>query len=195
MSSAREGTVSAQRWGWVSESPADFLFHGLHALHMRRHLTSWDQKGALHFRHARHPTLRTSRGGLWSQSNTGSRRTPPSHSHAGGIANPKLSCAWAGGATARLRAGATLTGAGALGCCCTPCAGASCVNHGGRIAVTCYIPGTHPPYIATLPKPGPRASGAEQPKPQACPLGPACPPQSGQGSGPRTRRSCRRSIR
>ena len=167
--------MSAQRWGWVSESPADFLFHGLHALHMRRLLTSWDQKGALHFRHARHPTLRTSRGGLWSQSSNASRRTPPSHGHAGGTANPKLSGAWAEGATARVRVGVT---ASTWGCCCTPCCTLACCNHGGRIAVTGRAPRPRCGDVSTSPKLDLRATCVSIRELPACPSRPAFQLQS-----------------
>lgn len=60
----------------------------LHPPHMRRRVTSSDQYGREQVTQTRHPTLRTSRGGLWSWSSTASRLTPPSHSHGSGSVNP-----------------------------------------------------------------------------------------------------------
>jgi hypothetical protein len=60
----------------------------LHPPHMRRRVTSSDQYGREQVTQSRHPTLRTSRGGLWSWSSTASRLTPPSHSHGSGSVNP-----------------------------------------------------------------------------------------------------------
>ncbi|MFC4194876.1 hypothetical protein ACFQFS_14110 [Novosphingobium lubricantis] len=93
---------------------------------MRTARTSSLKKRRLHLMHRRHPTTRTTRGGLWSTSSTVSRRVPPSSGHGSGSTNP---CTLGLGRWGRAASATALTVAvsplSPWQWCCSRCAGSA----------------------------------------------------------------------